>query len=132
VGLPFVEHSKERLQNVELVPFKKAIEAKVASIMTGHLVVTAYDDKPASLSPHITTELLRNDLGFEGIIITDDLLMKAVAEEGAALKAFNAGADLILVPVDLISSIEEVRKSADPKEVDRRVRRLEAARIQLN
>ncbi len=101
-SLPRVTVSKEELDEVELWPFRAAIHAGVRSIMTGHLLVTAYDNVlSATLSPRILTDLLRNELGFDGLIITDGIDMAAVAGAyglgGAGAMAIAAGADSICV-----------------------------------
>jgi beta-N-acetylhexosaminidase len=100
--LPLVEHPPERLRQVEFLPFKAAIEAGVATIMTAHVLVPALDEKrPATLSRRIVTDLLRNELKFEGVILSDDLEMKAVAAEYAvpdsAVLAIEAGCDGVLI-----------------------------------
>ena len=100
--LAAVTVDRARLEQVELVPFKTAIEAGVAAVMTEHIVVPALDPEPvaATFSYAITTELLRNQMGFEGLIITDDVSMNAIANHiwpgEAAVRAFEAGADVIL------------------------------------
>jgi beta-N-acetylhexosaminidase len=100
--LPLVEHPPDRLRRVELLPFAAAIEAGVATIMTAHVLVPSLDEKrPATLSRRIVTELLRQELKFEGVILSDDLEMKAVAAEYAvsesAVLAIEAGCDGILI-----------------------------------
>ena len=100
--LPLVEHPIERLREVELVPFRAAIEAGVASIMTAHVFLPALDDeRPATLSKRIVSGLLRQELGFEGLILSDDLEMKAVADRyavaSAAVLAVESGCDGVLV-----------------------------------
>jgi beta-N-acetylhexosaminidase len=100
--LPLVEHPPERLRETEFAPFTAAIEAGVATIMTAHLLVPALDEKrPATLSRHIVTNVLRRELRFEGIILSDDLEMKAVANEypvpTSAVMAIEAGCDGILI-----------------------------------
>jgi len=103
--LPTVEGDLSRLENVELYPFKKAIEAGVQTIMTAHLYLPALDptpDLPATLSPRIITGLLRKELGFKGLIVTDAMGMGGVTmlyePEEAALKAVQAGVDMLLLP----------------------------------
>src|ERR1019366_4867837 len=77
--LPIVEHPPDRLRAVELVPFKAAIAAGVASIMTEHVFVPSPDEKlPATLSRHVVTDLLRRELNYGGVILSDDLEMKAI------------------------------------------------------
>jgi len=100
--LPLVEHPPDRLREVEFVPFRAAIEAGVATLMTGHVFVPALDDqRPATLSKRIVTGILREELKFDGVIFTDDLDMKAVAGEygvpSAAVLAIEAGCDGALI-----------------------------------
>ncbi len=101
--LPTVGHDKKRMAAVELAPFRAAIAAKVAAIMSAHILYPALDaDTPATLSHRILTGLLREQLGFEGLIITDDLEMQAIDAHyqtgNAAVMAIEAGADLVMVP----------------------------------
>ena len=100
--LPLVEHPPERLREVEFLPFKSAIEAGVATIMTAHVLVPSLDEKrPATLSRSVVTELLRDELHFDGVILSDDLEMKAIAAEyavpSAAVLAIQAGCDGALI-----------------------------------
>jgi beta-N-acetylhexosaminidase len=102
VALPLVEHPLERLREVELVPFRAAIEAQVASIMTAHVLLPALDEeRPATFSRRIVSDVLRGELKFEGFILSDDLEMKAVAERyavpAAAVLAVEAGCDGLLL-----------------------------------
>ncbi len=100
--LPTVNHNRERIHALELQPFRAAIDADVAAIMTAHIVYPAFDtDRPATLSPAILTDLLRKELRFDGLIITDDMEMKAIDERyrsgEAAVMAVEAGADIVMV-----------------------------------
>jgi beta-N-acetylhexosaminidase len=100
--LPLVEHPPERLREVEFLPFKAAVDAGVATIMTAHVFVPSLDDKrPATLSRRIVTELLRGELQYNGVILSDDLEMKAIAAEyavpEAAVLAIEAGCDGALI-----------------------------------
>ena len=100
--LPIVEHPPERLRDTEFVPFAAAIDAGVATIMTAHVLVPALDEKrPATLSRRIVTDVLRRELRFEGVILSDDLEMKAVATEypvhSSSVMAIEAGCDGILI-----------------------------------
>jgi beta-N-acetylhexosaminidase len=100
--LPFVERSLEQLQQEDLVPFRDAIDAGVAGIMTSHTMYSGLDPEHlATLSKKILTDLLRQELGYAGVIITDDLEMGAIENERsvnkAALEAFVAGADMLLI-----------------------------------
>ena len=101
--LPTIAHSKERLNKVELAPFKTLIENGVTAIMVAHLNVPAYEKdpkKPASLSKNIVTNLLKKELGFKGIIITDALNMSGVTKNypngESDYVAFEAGNDILL------------------------------------
>ena len=113
-GLPVVDKSLEELERLELVPFREAIRPErflgayeegrgaVPAVMVGHILLTALDgQRPASLSPAVVTGLLREDMGFDGLICTDDLTMGAVSDtyslEEAAVLAVEAGCDMLLV-----------------------------------
>ena len=100
--LPVVEHGLERLRQVELVPFRAAVEADVAMMMTAHVLVPALDERcPATLSARIVSGLLRDELGYERVILSDDLGMKAIMNDypvpSAAVLAVEAGCDGVLV-----------------------------------
>ncbi len=99
--LPRLPHNLRRLQAMELVPFQTAIQSKVAAIMTAHVVYNGFDkDIPATLSVKVIRDLLRTEMGFEGLIISDDLSMGAIAKkyslEEGCIKAFQAGCDILL------------------------------------
>jgi beta-N-acetylhexosaminidase len=100
--LPVVEHPPERFREIDFPPFRAAIEADIAGIMVGHLLVPAFDEqRPASLSPAIVEGVLRQELGFEGLVFTDDMEMKAISahhtRERAAVGAIAAGCDTLLL-----------------------------------
>lgn len=100
--LPVVEHGPDRLRAVEFVPFRAAIDAGVLSLMSCHVLVPALDDtRPATLSPAIVEGLLRGELGFDGVVFTDDMEMKAIAARQpvpeACVAAIAAGCDAVLV-----------------------------------
>lgn len=100
--LPVIEGSALELEGRDLAPFRAAISANVASIMTAHVIYPDLDkDNPATLSPEIITALLRNRLSFEGIVIADDMEMGAIdghyTIQDSALRAFRAGVDLLLI-----------------------------------
>lgn len=100
--LPLVEHPPERLREVEFKPFKAAIDARVATIMTAHVFVPSLDEKrPATLSKAVVTDILREELKFDGVILSDDLEMKAIASQyavpAAAVLAVEAGCDGVLI-----------------------------------
>jgi beta-N-acetylhexosaminidase len=100
--LPLIEHPPDRLDAVELVPFKKAIAVGVAGIMTAHILVPAIDEeRPGTLSPAIVTALLKQKLGFQGMVFTDDIGMKAISARystaEATVRAVGAGCDAVLM-----------------------------------
>ncbi len=100
--LPVVEHPPDRLRAIEFEPFRAAIAEQVAFIMTAHVLVPSIDEtRPATLSPKVVQALLREELKYEGVILSDDLEMKAVSERyqvpEAAIDAIRAGCDGVLV-----------------------------------
>lgn len=110
--LPIMLHDRDRLTQIELPPFQAAIKAGVDSVMTAHLQVPVIDpDYPATLSA-ATTQLLRQELGFTGLIVTDALVMGAIAKHygtaEAAVLAVAAGADVLLMPLDPEEAIQAV------------------------
>ena len=111
LDLPVLPHSRERLDQVELPPFRAAIAAGIDSVMTAHLLLPELDpEQPATLSKAVLTDLLRRQMGFNGLVVTDALVMEAIsARHGAAeaaVLAFEAGADLILMPADADAAID--------------------------
>ncbi len=118
LDLPVINHNNERLENLELVPFHAAIKAKVDSIMTAHLLISAWDKHhPATLSKVILTDKLRQKLGFDGLIVTDALIMGGVAKfansEEIIVKAVEAGADILLMPDDPETAINAVYNAVE-------------------
>jgi beta-N-acetylhexosaminidase len=118
IGLPVVSADPFRLEAVELAPFRSAVEAGVDSIMTAHVAVpqvTKEPDIPATLSAAILTDLLRNSLKFRGIVVTDALEMGAITSRYwtglAAIRALQAGADVLLLPGDATVAINEVERA---------------------
>ncbi|MDQ2952136.1 MAG: glycoside hydrolase family 3 C-terminal domain-containing protein, partial [Chloroflexota bacterium] len=111
-GLPEIDSDRKRLDSVELVPFKAAIAAGVDAIMSAHIVVPALDPTPSlpvTLSKTVMTDLLRKELGFQGLIVSDDLEMGALATIGeaqAGLRAFEAGVDHLLFRFDESAYLE--------------------------
>ncbi|MDW8104945.1 MAG: beta-N-acetylhexosaminidase [Armatimonadota bacterium] len=102
LALPVIPGDRQRLESVELVPFRAAIAAGVGSIMTTHILFPALDpQRPATLSRPILTGLLREELGYTGLVITDCLEMKAIADTvgtvRGAVEALKAGADMVLI-----------------------------------
>ena len=103
LDLPALNHSESRLATVELPPFEQAIATGVDSVMTAHLLIAAWDAKlPVTLSQKIVTEILRNRLGFSGLVVTDALIMGGITKyatpEIVAVMAVEAGTDILLMP----------------------------------
>jgi beta-N-acetylhexosaminidase len=100
--LPRVDQPWDRLERVELAPFRAAAAARLPMLMTAHVVFAALDPtRPATLSPEVITGLLRDKLGYQGVIVSDDLDMKAIAAHlgagDAAVRAIRAGCDVLLL-----------------------------------
>lgn len=100
--LPRVRRARAGLERIELLPFRTAVAARIPMLMTAHVVYPALDPKlPATLSPKILQDLLRKEMGYRGVVISDDLQMKAIsrkyAPDEAAVLALEAGCDLLLV-----------------------------------
>ena len=132
-GLPVLPFSRERLDSMELYPFRDQIKEGVKMVMMGHLHIPALDNAVSSISYPIVTGLLKEELGFDGVVVTDALTMKGVSEnmESAdiALAAYKAGVDILLKPGDIIASIdrlEEAMKSGecDIEDLNNRVRKV--------
>ena len=142
LALPVVNASRARLDSVELVPFRAAIAAGVAAIMTFHGSMPALDSTgvPGTLSPAVLTGLLRDSLGFRGLVITDAMDMQGVLDSygaaEAAMRAVAAGADVLLQPVDATETIDAVTFGVvlgryDAARLDRSVRRILEAKLRL-
>ncbi len=123
ISLPVLAHSIERLNEVEFKPFERAIKNGVRSIMAGHLAVAALDDTmtPASLSGRIIDGILRKQMGFDGLILTDALDMKAIADNYtsglAACKAIQAGNNLVLMPENPFEALKDMTDLAEKDKV---------------
>lgn len=122
--LPQLPHDRQRLQAVELLPFRGAIAAGVDAVMTAHLRVPVWDDQaPVTLSPRVLQEQLREGLGFDGLVVTDALVMGAIANQydarEAAVLAVEAGNDIVLMPEDLPGGIEAVCEAVESGRISR-------------
>lgn len=114
--LPTITHKRDRLDDVELKPFRKYIEAGLSGMMVGHLNIPALDTKrqPSSLSEAIVTGLLQDELGFSGLIFTDGLQMKGVSDEdNHCVRALQAGNDILLGPVNVPKQYNAVKKAME-------------------
>ena len=122
--MPAINADITRLEQVELYPFAQAIRAGVEAVMTAHLFVPALDPTPglpATLSPLILTDLLRKKMGFKGLIVTDAMTMGGVttafSAQEAALKAVQAGVDMVLLPPDLPGVIDALVRSVQERAI---------------
>ncbi len=133
--LPVLYHNKDRLYEIEIWPFIKMIEAQVPAIMVGHLAVPAFDKtgEPASLSKVVIQNILRHELKFDGLVITDGLGMRAITNHykpgELELKALLAGNDILLCPLNVPKAVEKIKCIMSEglikmEEVDAHVRRI--------
>jgi len=141
--LPVIPYSRERLDSLELYPFRKAITAGLTGIMIAHLHVPALDareNRPTTLSNLVVTDLLKQEMGFQGLIVTDALNMRGASDffkpGEQELEALMAGNDILLMPLDVpkaISSIKHaVRKGEIPEErIDESCRKILMAKAWL-
>lgn len=119
-ALPILNFNRARLDSVELYPFKRLIENGLSSVMVGHLEVPALEIKkglPSSLSEQIISGVLKEEMGFQGLVFTDALNMKGVTDHGkngdAELAAFMAGNDILLMPLDVKKAKDKLAKAYD-------------------
>lgn len=131
--LPRLPHARHRLDHIELPPFQHAIDQGIASIMTAHIVFESLNpaptpgsqnNTPATMSPEVITGLLRGEMGFDGVVISDDLEMKAIAHhtpiEEVAVRALGAGVDLLMAchhPELVLRAIDAVVKAVESGEL---------------
>ncbi|MDT5272538.1 MAG: beta-N-acetylhexosaminidase [Acidobacteriota bacterium] len=142
IGLPTIKADRARLERLELVPFRAAVAAGVDSVMTAHIALPLFtgDELPATLSPKVTTDLLRRELKFDGLIVTDSLGMGAITKGfpggEAAVRAILAGADVALTPPELKASLDALEEAVNSnrltrERVDESVRRILRAKYRL-
>lgn len=143
-SLPIISKSKIELEEVELLPFKNAIDNGIPGLMIGHLYLEDLSDMPASLSSEIITEMLRKEQGFKGIVFSDDLTMGAISETysigEATVKFLIAGGDIALIChgedniYQVISSIKEalVKKQITESELDEKLYRIISVKNRFN
>lgn len=120
-GAAYVDKTLEQLRQEELLPFRAGIDAGADLVMLGHLTVGELDSEPAPFSHRIVTGLLREELGFDGVVITDSLKMGAVtgrwSSEEAAVKAVQAGVDLLLCPEDLDAAVNGLIRAVESGDI---------------
>ncbi|HEX8337562.1 MAG TPA: glycoside hydrolase family 3 N-terminal domain-containing protein [Pyrinomonadaceae bacterium] len=142
IGLPTIRADRARLERLELVPFRAAVSTGVDAVMTAHVALPALtgDDLPATLSPKVTTELLRRELKFDGLVVTDSLGMGAITKGfpggEASVRAVLAGADVALTPPELKASLDALEEAVNNnrltrERVDESVRRILRAKYGL-
>lgn len=106
-------HSRAKMARIDLPPFQDAIDAAVPAIMVAHVTVPAYDRRPATVSKRIVTGLLRERMGFEGLVVSDSLGMQAVASRPKlAVEVVAAGVDVLLMPNDPAGAVRQVKRAA--------------------
>jgi beta-glucosidase-like glycosyl hydrolase/CubicO group peptidase (beta-lactamase class C family) len=141
--LPVVASDRDRLEGLELIPFRAAIEEGVDAVMTAHVAMPAIlgpEGPPATLAPEIMTEILRGDMGFDGLLFTDALRMGALTRAygvgETAVLALEAGADVLLVPADVGETVAAVVEAVEDGRISRAriddsVRRILEAKARL-
>jgi beta-N-acetylhexosaminidase len=142
IAVPVVPGCWDRLDTLELVPFRAAIAAGVTAVMTAHVALPCLEPDnplPATLSPAVTTGILRDSLGFTGLVVTDALTMGAIVERfgpgESAVLAFLAGSDLLLMPADLRAAVEAMVAAVESgrisrERLERSVRRVLALKLE--
>jgi beta-N-acetylhexosaminidase len=125
VSMPVLNHSLQRLTEQELVPFKRLIDDGIAGIMTGHLFVPSLDDgqnKAATISKKIVTDLLQNEMGFQGLTFTDALNMRGITNQfppgGADVAAYKAGNDVLLQTANLDAAFYKLIKEFENNDLE--------------
>lgn len=120
VGLPVLNFDRERLENIELYPYKRIFDAGMGGVMTAHLSIPVLESNPklpTSLSKPVVTDLLKKEMGFLGLIFTDGLNMKGAADYSTSaeidLAAIKAGNDILLIPQDVPATVDLMKKSLE-------------------
>jgi len=142
LGLPLISHPRDRLNALELPPFRAGLAAGAAAVMVAHIELPALDSEkaPATFSRAVVTDLLRRDLSFDGLIVTDamkmDAITRMVSPGEAAVRAVRAGADLVLDSPDPVAAFTALRAAVDAgqiakEQIDRSVTRLLRAKARL-
>ena len=120
IALPVISKSLDDLQKTDLLPFKNAIENNVDAIMVGHLSVPAVDSMPSSISARFINGLLKKELGYEGLIMTDALNMNALDDFGnIPARCLNAGINILLHPKDAGQAVDDILKALESGEIDK-------------
>lgn len=128
-GLPIIEKNLENLNNLEFIPFKKAIETGAEIIMVGHIALPNItgDNTPSTLSKKVI-DILKDDLNYKGLIVTDALNMKALTDnytnEEIYIKAIEAGCDLLLMPNDGINTVKYIKENISEDRINESVKKI--------
>lgn len=142
LALPVITHGYERLNSIELFPFRRTIDAGVKSIMSAHIAFPAIGTNPrlpATLDPRFITHILQDSLGFDGLIVTDALEMRGIANHfspgEAVIAALNAGNDVMLLSPDELTAINEIERAVhsgrlEESRIDHSVRKILAYKIE--
>ncbi|WP_116108008.1 glycoside hydrolase family 3 N-terminal domain-containing protein [Lewinella sp. IMCC34191] len=143
LDLPVIKHSRARLDSIELYPFRALVRYGIGSIMAAHLQIPALDsrpNRPSSLSKPIVSDLLRDDLEFNGLIFTDGLEMKGVTKHYSPgeveAEAIAAGSDILLLPEDIAASFETIKRYVSegtiaPANLEEKIRRILLSKYRL-
>ena len=122
-GSAEAEQTIQTLRKIDFKPFEAGIDADVDAVMVSHLMLSNVTDErePSTLSKRVVTDILRNELEFDGVVMTDAMNMKAITDDysagEAAVKALQAGVDVILMPDDLAEAYKAVKKAVDNGEI---------------
>lgn len=140
IDLPMLYKTKEELYNLELIPFIEAIKEKIPSMMVGHIKLPKIDEYPASTSEVIVDKLLRKELGYNGIVMTDSLKMKALTkyytDEEISYRCIGAGNDFILMPNDIRVSFNTIYNAVNDGKIsiariDASLRRILSLKLEM-
>lgn len=130
ISLPIINKTKDELYKTELIPFENAIENNAQIIMIGHIALPKItgNTTPATLSKEIITDLLKNEMGFEGIVITDALNMGALtknySQEDIYKMAVEAGNDILLMPQDISLAVKTIEENFNDERIDQSVKKI--------
>jgi len=143
LSMPIIDASKARLEQVELPPFRAAVKTGVKAVMVGHSAYSAIPEmegRPATLDPYFIKKILRGEMQFDGLVVTDAMSMGGVSKNywsgEAAVRAINAGVDLVLMPTNFAATFEFTLKAAQQSRIamttiDSAVRRILQAKLEL-
>ena len=121
LGSVYIDKPLDQMRKEEFLPFRAGIEAGADAVMIGHLIVRELGDEPAPFSPYLITDVLRGELGFDGVVITDSLRMQALTDHYSvgeiSVKAIKAGVDMLLCPTDVDAAIAALEEAVNSGEI---------------